>query len=124
MAPLNCNLDESDCLSTFSDIPQIDGNISVSSSDADTDVSLLHSSSSIPVHISSRTFVDSTEKRISFNKVIKRDNRHLESSNLPSFTVYNMRSLWSKIDNLADDIIERAVDISFLSEIWEKKGKP
>ena len=41
--------------------------------------------------------------------------------NLPTFTVYNMRSLWSKINNLAEDIIERDVDISFLSEVWEKK---
>ena len=120
MAPLNCNLDDSDFLSNFSDIPQIDGNISFSSSD--TDVSLIHSPSSIPVHISSRTdSVHLGDKRSCFNRNVKKDNRLLEAVNLPAFTVYNMRSLWSKINNLAEDIIERSVDISFLSEIWEKK---
>ena len=45
----------------------------------------------------------------------------MEAVNLPAFTVYNRRSLWSKINNLAEDIIERSVDISFLNEVWEKK---
>ena len=45
----------------------------------------------------------------------------MHSLNLPTFTVYNMRSIWSKINNLAEDIEERNVDISFLSEVWEKK---
>ena len=45
----------------------------------------------------------------------------MEALNLPAFTFYNMRSLWSKVNNLGEDIIERDVDISFLSEVWEKK---
>ena len=32
-----------------------------------------------------------------------------------------MRSLWAKIDSLADDMKDRDTDISFLSEVWEKK---
>ena len=32
-----------------------------------------------------------------------------------------MRSLWSKANSLGEDIIERESDISFLSEVWEKK---
>ena len=56
-----------------------------------------------------------------FNKKIVKDNKLLEALNLPAFTVYNMRSIWSKLDNLAEDIVERSVDISILSEVWEKK---
>ena len=58
---------------------------------------------------------------MSNNVRIHRDNRFVHSLNLPTFTVYNMRSIWSKINNLAEDIEERNVDISFLSEVWEKK---
>ena len=32
-----------------------------------------------------------------------------------------MRSIWSKLNNLAEDILERNVDLSFLSEVWEVK---
>ena len=57
------------------------------------------------------------------NKPVRKDNKLIEALNMPIFTVYNMRSLWSKINNLAEDILERSVDISFLSEVWEKKEK-
>jgi hypothetical protein len=78
--------------------------------------------SSIPVIITSRsTFLHQSPRRHSYNKRIRRNNNVLEASSLPAFTVYNMRSLWSKISNFAEDIIERAMDISFLSEVWEKK---
>ena len=58
---------------------------------------------------------------MSNNVMIHRDNRFVHSLDLPTFTVYNMRSIWSKINNLAEDIEDRNVDISFLSEVWEKK---
>ena len=32
-----------------------------------------------------------------------------------------MRSIWPKLNSLAEDIVERSADISFLSEVWEKK---
>ena len=61
------------------------------------------------------------KRRICYNRIIKRNNKNLEALNVPTVTVYNMRSIWSKLDSLAEDIIERSVDISILSEIWEKK---
>ena len=80
------------------------------------------SNSSIPVIISSRaSSTHQTKSRPSFIRHIRRDNNLLEALNLPAFTVYNMRSLWSKANNLGEDIIERDLDISFLSEVWEKK---
>ena len=118
---------------------QLDGNISLDESSnslfnlhddncykseqADSDpLTYTGSSNSIPVLISSRSssFI-CKPVRISFNKRIIRNNKNLDALNLPVFTVYNMRSLWSKINCLAEDIIERSVDISFLSEVWEKK---
>ena len=109
-----------------SDILQLDGNLSVTETinpdcSQVANESLVHPSS-IPVFISSRTSSEAPKcKRQCFNKVIRKDNKLLEALNLPAFTVYNMRSLWSKINNLAEDIIDRSVDISILSEVWEKK---
>ena len=108
----------------FSDIFQLDGNESLNSSvyTQTTDSSFQHSS--IPVIVSIRPPLEHLEKRNCFNRNIRKDDNLIEALNLPTFTVYNMRSLWSKVNNLAEDIIERSVDISFLSEVWEKKENP
>ena len=52
---------------------------------------------------------------------IKRDNRYIEALSLPTFTVFNMRSIWSKLSSLAEDMSEREADFSILSEVWECK---
>ena len=107
---------------------QLDGNVSISESldssyaHSDNEELLGASSSPIPVLVSSRSSSSTfKEPRFCFNKTILRNNKSIEALNLPTFTVYNMRSLWSKINCLAEDIVERSVDISFLSEVWEKK---
>ena len=116
---------ESDLSIGVSDICQLDGNFSISSvseNAIDDDLNNSFSDSSIPVIISSRSSSrHPLQRRQHWNRPIRRDNNLLEALNLPAFTVYNMRSLWSKQNNLAEDIIERNVDISFLSEVWEKK---
>ena len=109
-----------DIVLEHSDIVQLDGNVSINecSIQCDSfDVPL-----PIPVIISSRPSQRvSVEKRQCFNKRIIKNEKLLEALSLPTFTVYNMRSIWSKLNNLAEDIIDRSVDISFLSEVWEKK---
>ena len=40
---------------------------------------------------------------------------------LPTVASYNLRSLFPKIRSLKIDLIERKVDVGFLSEIWEQK---
>ena len=75
----------------------------------------------IPVHTGFRPPKIPQGNRDTNNVRIRRDNRFAEASSLPAFTVFNMRSIWSKLNNLADDMEERNVDISFLSEVWEKK---
>ena len=46
-----------------------------------------------------------------------------QALNLPSVATYNMRSVFPKILNLKNDLLERAIDCAFLVEIWEKSEK-
>ena len=39
--------------------------------------------------------------------------------NLPAVASYNLRSLFPKVRNFVTDILERNIDLAFLSEIWE-----
>jgi hypothetical protein len=56
----------------------------------------------------------------SYLKTIRRDNQAVQALSLPKVSNYNMRSLIPKIGNFANDMHERAVDIAFLTEVWEK----
>ena len=40
---------------------------------------------------------------------------------LPKVATYNLRSLFPKVWNLTRDILERSIDVSFCTEIWEQK---
>ena len=53
-------------------------------------------------------------------KTIRRENKCIQALSLPTFLVYNMRSIWGKLKCFATDMHERMADISFLSEVWEK----
>ena len=52
--------------------------------------------------------------------VIRRDNRCVQALSLPVILFYNMRSLWGKLDSFSEDVHERAGEIIFLCEVWEK----
>ena len=79
----------------------------------------------IPVHISHRPQhypqMRTRDKKHTNNITVRRDNRLFEALSLPIFTVYNMRSIWSKLSSLAEDMEERDTDLAILSEVWEKK---
>ena len=45
----------------------------------------------------------------------------MQALTLPRVCNFNMRALFPKIKNFSDDMIERESDISFLTEVWEKK---
>ena len=55
-----------------------------------------------------------------FPKVIRRENTCVQALSLPNILSYNMRSIWGKLDSFATDMQERAGEISFLCEVWEK----
>ena len=40
---------------------------------------------------------------------------------LPKVATYNLRSLSPKVGNLTTDILERSIDVSFCTEIWEQE---
>ena len=39
---------------------------------------------------------------------------------LPTVATYNCRSLFAKVESLKRDLLERAIDVGFLVEIWEQ----
>ena len=78
----------------------------------------------IPVYTSNRASSPSwtnLKRRQHFYSTIRRNNKAVAALSLPTVTVYNMRSIWSKLDCMATDMMERSVDLSMLSEVWEKK---
>ena len=132
-------------------IPQLDGNLSFSSSCSFTSSSmdLLQLSSSttsldkswysqkshcgttlshcnesenyIPVFTGHRPEPEHITRQPPVRKVIRRENRCIQALSLPTILSYNMRSLWGKIRSLATVIHERSWEIIFLSEVWEKR---
>ena len=53
-------------------------------------------------------------------QTVKRSNKLIEALSLPNITLYNMRSVWAKLDNVIEDIEMRNTNICFLTEVWEK----
>ena len=92
-----CDKSESDILDNsdrFSDIGQLDGNISLS----DTVCSSNNANN-----------VQSWKK-----------NKISTALNLPTVASYNVRSLFPKIENFKTDMKERNISLSFVQEVWEK----
>ena len=54
-------------------------------------------------------------------RTIRRDNKAIQALTLPRACNFNMRALFPKLNHLSEDMIERECDISFLTEVWEKK---
>ena len=51
---------------------------------------------------------------------IRRNNNAVVASSLPVVSVCNMHSLMPKVKKFAADMLERDIDLSFLSEFWKK----
>ena len=45
------------------------------------------------------------------------------AGHLPAVATYNFRSLFPKLRNVKNDILERGVSLALCSEIWEKSEK-
>ena len=81
-------------------------------------------SGAIPAHWGyrpSRPAPETQERREPSRRVIRRDEGLVQALTLPTISVYNMRSLWAKLNNLGDDIIMRGTDLCFLTEIWQRQ---
>ena len=75
----------------------------------------------IPTHWGYRPEKSQGTRLQPVRKIIRRDNRSIQALTLPKVMNYNMRSLFSKIQNFSEDMIEREGDISFITEIWQKQ---
>ena len=75
----------------------------------------------IQVHIGYRPKKVNISRLPHLRKTLKRNNKSIQALTLPKIANYNMRALFGKIDNFSEDMNERAIDCSFLTEIWEKK---
>ena len=98
-------------------IPQLDGNFTVNSDISD----LVHQ---IPVIINQFTrkhnFIARTPQRVT----IRRSNRILEATNLPTMLLLNPRSIYNKADEFRTMIEQMEVDICFISESWDRDNLP
>ena len=59
------------------------------------------------------------ERGNKYLKTIRRDNRAVQALSLPKVANYNMRSLITKIGKFSNDMLDRSVDIAFLTEVWK-----
>lgn len=88
----------------FSDIDQLDGNVSVCSSIIQNDPK---SCKKLSDHLKPNN--------------VKNIDKIAAALNLPIVATYNLRSMIQKLKSLKIDILERSVDLGFLQEIWEQE---
>ena len=85
-------------------------------SDSDNDVSVLSGDSLI----SDISNIEQLDGNVSvFPSNVKVD-KITAALSLPTAATYNLRSLFPKIESLKTDLLERKIDVSFLTEIWEQ----
>ena len=100
-------------------IEQLDGNITLGSVSSIDDYQIL--GATIPTHWGYRHGKSRATRLQPIRKTIRRDNRCLQALTLPKVLNYNMRSIFSKLENFSEDILQREGDICFLTEVWEKQ---
>ena len=99
-------------------MPQLDGNISlgnISVSSHESQDELL-----IPVMVGHRPSKQRPVDRLPARRTVRRSNSLIDALSVPRITLYNMRSAWSKLDNLAEDMDMRTTDLCFLTEVWQE----
>ena len=114
-------------------IQQLDGNISVQSSDLtglSEDVSSSspeNLSASIPTIVTSREQVFTSHSRssqIRYLKTVRRSNRKLKTAELPLLLCINPRSCYGKSSELALVISQYSADCITISESWSRDNYP
>ena len=101
---------------------QLDGNISILSEiSSQNEHGYSSPPSLIPTQVGYRPTKVIYERPLKCRKIIRRDNKSVQALTLPKMTNYNMRALFSKIENFSIDMLERESDLSFLTEVWQKK---
>ena len=101
-------------------MPQLDGNISISSSYVESEIS--DESEKIPVIVSLQRIQPTlvSENSVPVRIPIKRNNQVLKSLDLPVILNINPRSLYNKTDDFALIVEQYDADVICLSETWER----
>ena len=72
--------------------------------------------------LSNSESLDLSHKPFPRNKL--RERRATVANYLPVVTVCNARSLFPKIENFKNDLLEQEIDVSLVCEVWEKAEDP
>ena len=68
----------------------------------------------IPVFVGNRPSPPRPAQRMPVRHTVRRSDKLVDALSAPRITVYNVRSAWSKLGNIAADIEMRSTDLSFL----------
>ena len=98
-------------------IEQLDGNITLS------EISVTEEST-IPVITNIFKRKKSINTRQPVRKVIKRSNKVLEATNLPTFMLLNPRSIYNKYQEFWTMMEQMEIDICAISESWDREDLP
>ena len=104
---------------------QLDGNItlnsSITSSVSDYDYLDICQPQNISTQVGFRPTKVIFDRPLVVRKAIKPNVKKIQAQTLPRVTNYNIRALFPKIGNFALDMAERESDVSFITEVWQKK---
>ena len=100
----------------ISDLAQLDGNISILSSEGETSIQ----AQVIQVQLGHRPASPLQEIRAPVRSTVRRSNKLVDALSAPRVTLYNVRSAWSKWNSISEDIEMRDTDVCFMTEVWEK----
>ena len=98
-------------------MPQLDGNISLNSTTASRDSEA--EAAQIPIFYGYRPKKERPVDRVPVRRAVRRSNKLVDALSVPRITLYNMRSAWSKLDNLMEDMEMRSTSLCFLTEVWQ-----
>ena len=76
----------------------------------------------IPVFTGNRPIVLEIEDRLpSACRTVRRNNKAVTALSLPNIWGANHRSLWPKLENTLDELVELQAHVGFHCEVWENK---
>ena len=104
-------------ISNLSDESLIENNTSIS---VVMNIDFRYQFAHVPYPAWYEPYIYDNENRIPVRRRIHRDNKISEGNNLPVISVSNLRSIMPKINHFKEDMLERDITLSLLSEVWEQ----
>ena len=76
--------------------------------------------SQIPVYLGNRLSPHRPALRTPVRQTVRRSDKLVDALSAPRLTLYNVRSAWSKLGNIAADMEMRSTDLCYLTEVWQQ----